>query len=184
MRSFLIGLLLIPVSAGAGEILDLYVGHEAGVYSVALDARLDAPRAHVYHLVTDYEHLADINPSIQESRVLRVTGPDEHRVHSILRVCILIFCKEMTQVQDVQQRGEGLIEALTVPALSDFRRGVFRWQLLEEDTVTRMRFIAELEPDFWVPPVIGPWLIKRKLIEEVRTTTAAIESRATSGAGQ
>jgi len=178
VRGFLIGLLLIPVCTGAGEILGLHVGHEAGAYSVALDARINAPVEHVHRLVTDYEHLPDINPSILESRVLRVTGPGEHRVHSSLRVCILIFCKEMTQVQDVKQHGGGLIEAVTVPALSDFRRGVYRWQLQNENAATRMRFTVELEPDFWVPPVIGPWLIKRKLLKEVRVTTAAIESRA------
>ncbi|MGB5606793.1 MAG: SRPBCC family protein [Gammaproteobacteria bacterium] len=184
MRSFLIGLLLIPVCTGAGEILELHVEHAAGVYGVSLDARIDAPVAHVQRLVTDYAHLSAINPSILESRVLRVIAPDTHRVHSLLRVCILIFCKEMIQVQDVRQHGGGLIEALTVPALSDFRSGVYRWQLLPEDTATRMRFSAQLEPDFWVPPVIGPWLIKRKLHEEVRVTTAAIESGAHSEIGK
>ena len=78
----------------------------------------------------------------------------------------------------MKQHGGGLIEALTVPALSDFRRGIYRWRLQSENGATRMQFTALLEPDFWVPPVIGPWLIKRKLLDEVRVTTAAIESRA------
>ena len=75
----------------------------------------------------------------------------------------------MTQVQDVKQHAGGMIEAVTVPALSDFRRGIYRWQLRGENAATRMRFTAVLEPDFWVPPLIGPWMIKRKLLEEFGT---------------
>ena len=38
-----------------------------------------------------------------------------------------------------------------------------------------MAFRAEIEPAFWVPPVIGPYLIARELRAQARTTAEAIE---------
>jgi hypothetical protein len=33
----------------------------------------------------------------------------------------------------------------------------------------------ELVPAFWVPPVIGAWVIRRKMVEEARYTSAGLE---------
>ena len=32
-----------------------------------------------------------------------------------------------------------------------------------------------MEPDFWVPPLIGPWVIKRTMREQAITTSEGIE---------
>ena len=34
---------------------------------------------------------------------------------------------------------------------------------MEEDGGTRVRYQLKFEPDFWVPPAIGPYMIKRRL---------------------
>ena len=31
------------------------------------------------------------------------------------------------------------------------------------DAITRLRFEGTMEPDFWVPPLVGSWAVKRKL---------------------
>ena len=36
----------------------------------------------------------------------------------------------------------------------------------------------ELVPAFWVPPVIGPWVIRRKIDEEARRTGTGLERTA------
>jgi hypothetical protein len=36
-------------------------------------------------------------------------------------------------------------------------------------------------PAFWIPPVIGPWLIKKKMMEEGRVTIERIEELASHG---
>jgi hypothetical protein len=35
-----------------------------------------------------------------------------------------------------------------------------------------------VEPDFWIPPLIGPWLIKRKLLSETLETVDNLEQLA------
>ncbi len=181
MRSSLVGLLfsslVFPPGAAAGEILSLDVTLEAGQYAVTVETLINAPLNVVYHSITDYNNLAAINPSIEESRVLLVMSPDRHRVRSVIRVCILIFCKRIVQVQDVTRLDGQTIEGVTLPGDSDFKYGLARWQLTSAGNTTRLHFTQEFIPDFWVPPIIGPWLIQRKLVQEMTETAMYIEFR-------
>lgn len=182
MRSPLIGLLLfstlvLPIWTVAGEILSSDVTLEAGQYVVTVEAAINAPIDVVYHSITDYNNLAAINPSIEESLVLRVMSPDRHRVRSVTKVCILVFCKRIVQIQDVTRIDGRTIKAVTLPEDSDFKYGLAWWQLIPAGKTTRLRFTQEFVPDFWVPPIIGPWLIKRKLVQEVTETAMYIEIR-------
>jgi hypothetical protein len=94
-----------------------------------------------------------------------------------------MFCKRVVQVQDVTRPGEYVIEAVIVPSVSDFRSGFARWQLRPQGESTLLSFSHRFEPDFWVPPVIGPWIIKRTLISEVAETAMYIET-GVDGQGQ
>ena len=52
---------------------------------------------------------------------------------------------------------------------------VARWQFWTEPTATRMRFSSEIEPSFWVPPLIGPWLIRHALYAEALRSVINLE---------
>ena len=114
-------LLLAPAVADAAEVLGSSVTQSGNFYRASVSIRIDAPLAVVYAAITDYAHLAAINPSIVESRVLASPGPDRDRVYSAVEVCILIFCKRVVHVQDVERQDNGSILAITRPAESDFR---------------------------------------------------------------
>ena len=173
----LIAVLLLPSAALAGEILASSVNHEGTVYSLSVTARIDAPLDTVYRSITDFDNLAAINPAIEESQLLATPALDMRRVRSVIRVCILMFCKRVEQVQDVTLMEGYAIKAVIVPQGGDFRSGVAHWQLTASGAATEMLFTNTFEPDFWVPPVIGPWLIKRKLTREVAETAMYIEVR-------
>jgi hypothetical protein len=168
----------MPLAAMAGKILDSSATLDDGVYTLALTARIDAPPAIVQRLITDYDRLTELNPSLTESRVVLEHSPVKHRVHTVIQACILFFCRSVTQVQDITRDANGHIEALILPALSDFRQGFARWELAAAGNGTTMHFSATLEPSFWVPPLIGPWLFERQLIREVRESTTIMEARA------
>ena len=170
-------LLLIPAVSLAGEILASSVIHDGGRYALSVTARIDAPIDIVYRSITDFDNLAAINPAIVESQLLALPDTGTRRVRSVIKVCILVFCKHVVQVQDVTMRAGYDIEAVILPALSDFRSGVARWQLTASGASTELLFSNRFEPDFWVPPVIGPWLIKRKLMREVAETAMYIEMK-------
>jgi len=178
VRYVLAGLLLLPPPATAGGVLESSVVRDRDFFRVSIYVRIDAPLAIVYGAITDYAHLAAINPNIEESRVLPSASPGRYRVYSAMKVCILVFCKRVVQVQDVEQQDNTSILAITLPDDSDFRSGVARWRFTGQGASTWMRFDQEFEPDFWVPPVIGTWLIERKLVEEVNATGRYIETLA------
>jgi len=175
-------LLLSPGSATAGEILAASVTHAAGRYDIAIRARIDAPSDVVYRAITDYANLAVINPDIEASELLETSAANISRVRTVIRVCILLFCKQVEQLQSVTYPDADTIEAEIIPEGSDFRSGFARWRLSSPTAATtELQFTETFEPDFWVPPVIGPWLIERKLVREVTETAAYIE--ALQGAG-
>ena len=170
-----ISLLLFPCVLLAGEILDSSVTHDGTVYRLSISARVDAPLAVVYRSITDFSNLAAINPSIEESQVIASQGADRQRVRSVIRVCILVFCKRVEQVQDVTLVDQRTVVATMVPGAGDFRAGSARWELTAADTGTGLHFTEVFEPDFWVPPLIGPWLIEKQLVREVAETVMYIE---------
>ena len=52
---------------------------------------------------------------------------------------------------------------MTDPEESNFSYSRERWQLIPEGEGTLMIYDFEMEPGFWVPPIIGPYVIKRAL---------------------
>jgi hypothetical protein len=175
VRYLLAVLLLLPSASPAGSILSSSVNHEGDLYSLSVTARIDAPLDTVYRSITDFDNLAAINPAIEESHMLSMPSAGTWRVRSVIRVCILMFCKRVQQVQDVTLLEGYAITAVTLPQEGNFRSGVAHWRLKTSGTSTEMLFTHTFEPDFWVPPLIGPWLIKRKLVQEVAETARYIE---------
>lgn len=173
-RYLLIGMLGMS-AVWAGEVLDVGVTRTDQRYAVDIDARFNAPMERLRVLLTDYPNLSRINDSIVRSTVLERVSAQQHKLRIEAHVCAGIFCKDLVQVQDVSVLPDGSILATTLAPESDFRYGIARWQFWNEVNGTRMRFHSEIEPAFWVPPIIGPWLIQRALQAETLKSVANLE---------
>jgi hypothetical protein len=162
-----------PVTAG--EILRERVELKSGHYRIAFDVLLHAPAARVRTLLTDYPGLVRVNPVIK--RVIVLTRPDAPRLRMrvLTRACFWFFCRTLAHVQEVREAPDGAFIAEVLPHLSDFRYGKMIWRLLPAEGNTRLQFRGDIVPAFWVPPVLGPRFIKRKLREEVLETARAVE---------
>ncbi len=167
--------LAVAGPVAAGEVLVAQAGHDHGLYTVEVDMRLDAPRAEVWRLLTDYPHYGRLNEAIQLSEVLEQRGAGDYRVRVVTDACVYFFCKRLVQVQDVVEVNGSYLSANVLPELSHFRYGVARAYVWEEGQQTRVRVLAEVVPDFWVPPLIGPWLIAHKLRTEALETVRSVE---------
>ena len=55
------------------------------------------------------------------------------------------------------------VVAIVDPARSDLEFGRTTWELSEEGEGTLVRYEMEMKPEFWIPPVIGPLVIKAAL---------------------
>ena len=62
------------------------------------------------------------------------------------------------------------------PAMSDFDSGKTYISLEKSgNDQTGIHFKTVLQPSFWIPPFIGPWLLKPRMLEEVRITFERVE---------
>jgi hypothetical protein len=159
--------LMGPARAGI-ETLEVRRGDTG--YGVLLIATVDRPPERVYAVLTDYAHLSRLNPSIIRSRVVG-RGPGEAvQVRSVIEGCVLFFCRKLVRVERVKELAGRQLRARIVPEKSDFRRGVARWWVFPgAEGGSRLRLEAEVVPDFWVPPVIGPWATEQSLREDLTT---------------
>jgi hypothetical protein len=169
---------LAPSSLEAQEarILFVTVTHEAGVYHVNSTAHFTSPLSAVYAVLSDYNGLHRLSHIVTESVVLRDRAPDGGpRVRTVLKGCVLFFCRSVTRVEQVVAVPERSITTRVEPALSDFRDGFTEWRFRAlpnggTEVTLRMRIV----PDFWIPPVVGPPAVRRKLESEGRTTVVEI----------
>jgi hypothetical protein len=170
---------LLAAPAGAYDIDTLAVTHDDGHYTVDFSVRLAAPAEKVRALSTDYANLAQLSDLVAESRILAVSG-NTTRLKLVLRACVLFLCKSVGRVEDVVAEPNGDITTRALPEQSDFRVAAERWRILPEGTGTRFLYRAELEPAFFVPPIIGPLVMRRVLARELRESAVRFEQLAGS----
>ncbi|GMQ89123.1 MAG: hypothetical protein BMS9Abin09_0577 [Gammaproteobacteria bacterium] len=170
--------LLCSATAFGGEVYVAAVSHQSGSYLIEVDTLVQMDEPQVRSLLTDYNNLGRVNPAIEISEVLLTRGPGDYRVRTVTEACIWFYCMRVHQVQDVIESQDGTVTALVVPEQSDFRYGYARLNLWQEAEGTRILIRSEVEPDFWIPPLIGPWLIKRKLLSETLETVDNLEQLA------
>lgn len=170
--------LLWAQAAGAGEVVELTVEHEKGVYRVYADVVLYAPVDAVRAVLTDYEELERLSPSILKAETLESPEAGVVRVRTVAEACALGFCRKLTRVEDVHNQTPADLQADIVPGLSDFDSGSTHWRFLALGTQTRLIYEGSLEPGFWVPPLIGPGVVKRGLRREFDATFTNLEALA------
>ncbi|MBA2491162.1 MAG: SRPBCC family protein [Gammaproteobacteria bacterium] len=168
-------------SLHASEVKQLDVEHHDGIYKITMTFSVAAPLSPVRAMLTDYAHLSALNSAIVESEVLPPTDQNATRVRTRTKDCILFLCADITRVEDVTSDGAGGFRATIVPGLSDMKSGLARWRFQSKKQVTRIRFEARMEPDFWIPPLIGPLLIKHRLRTHLEETADNLERLAAPG---
>jgi hypothetical protein len=170
--------LLFPALAAPATILRTEATHDDDRYKLTFEVVLNAERDKVWSIMTDYNRLTRVSKVIVESRILKKEDENRHRVGVTLHACVLIFCKTMKKVVDIQAWPQNDIIVIGDPALSDFSYSVERWRVVAEGAKTRLYYSAEMVPDFFIPPLIGPWLMKSFLRKEIKATAIQVEALA------
>ncbi len=147
----------------AASIRTIEVDYDDGVYRLVSNTFIDAPREAIFEVLTDYERFGRISSTYKEYGFLE---PDEDGIPIIftrMEGCVLFFCVSMRRVERMTVAKPGFIRTDTLPEQSDFRFSTSEWTLEPEESGTSMTYRFVMEPDFWVPPLIGPWVLKRRL---------------------
>ncbi len=176
MRIWLIGLLIAMSAAHANDVT-VNVGRESGNrYTFNMRFMVNASAHRVHAIITDYNNLTQINSLIKQSRVLTHNVADVTRVELVTEGCMLFFCKKIIRVEDAQVKNDLTIETVFVPELSDFKSGYTRWTFTEQSQNTLVHYQASMVPDFWLPPFVGPYMLKKQLRTQLRYTANKINS--------
>lgn len=163
----------------AGTVRDSRVHNDDGVYRIEMDLEIEADVDAVYGIITDYANMHRISNLLTESSVMETPEHIGIRRRLVSEICILVFCFDSVMVEDVEEIGGDTIRTTLIPEQSDFISGHSHWhiQTLDEGR-SLLRFRYEIQPDFWIPPVIGALLIKRKLLREAEETIEIMEALA------
>jgi len=164
-----------PIYARAFDFTDAEITEENGVFRIKVSAFIDAPPDYVRYVLADSVHIYRLSPSIIESEVLPSSTADEKQVRTKLLCCTSVFCREVERVDIVRMLKSGDFEAEIIPALSEFKSGKARWTITPIDNASHVEYEAYLEPDFFIPPVVGTEIVKQNLLDEFTTTFIRME---------
>jgi len=178
-RCLLLCTALASVPAAA-DILDLKVKREQRRFHVQFEVQIDVPPADVLRLFHEPErwtglsrvihHAGFVDPASGGEANAGGSG-DARPVSMVVRDCILFFCTQAEKVTLFRADAAGrLVTGTSVRGAGDFRYGRERWEIEPSANGTLLRLRAEMEPDFAVPPFIGPAVLKsllRKLLREM-----------------
>ncbi|MEE8624818.1 MAG: SRPBCC family protein [Acidiferrobacterales bacterium] len=177
-RATVLLLVLVGVSHSmALEIDDVRITRQGRAYTAQLTFDVTASIDQVASVLTDYEHPNRLTPDVTKREVVgRQSGIT--RVRTEIHSCVVLFCKDLTLTQDVTIVA-GTIQADIVPEESDFRSGYVLWLITSNDSGgSHIQYESVIEPDFFIPPVIGRFFIRKRLRQQIFATAENLEREA------
>jgi len=165
MRRVCLGLLLLSLAAGGAEMRSLEVDRVSGRYTLQSEVWFAAGVEAVYAVFLDYDLSTQFSGAIVESR--NITAGEDGRPGFYVRNrgCVLFFCKSFERYGHIEHEPYTVIRASIDPETSDFYLSNESWRFRRDGKGTAVTYNLEFEPKFWVPPVIGPYVIKKKMRE-------------------
>ena len=170
--------LLCSTAAAAADVRSMDVSHVGDLYQVKVEVHLAAPPAEVYQVLTDYDHLTRISTSVVKSSVTqRLDGGA--LVYTDTRICALLICRHLRELQKLTETPPQDLASVVVPQTGDnVKAGSGSVHLEAEGDGTRLVWQMSVQPDFWIPPLIGPALVSRSLRAEAMRSAQGIEKLA------
>jgi hypothetical protein len=157
-----LGLLGAMGQAGAFDVQASDATYVNGMFRVTFVGVLDAPPAGVEAVLRDYTHYRRIDPRIRRAELVSSDADGTLRVRTLIDACAGFFCKTVERVERVEH-GPGYLVSTVIPGEGDIRKGVARTEWRATGTGTHVQYVAEFQPDFWVPALIGRGVATRAL---------------------
>jgi hypothetical protein len=157
---------------------EVNVRYEDKIYNLSAEFNVEATPARVMEVLTDFENISDLNPAIIESELQDSTKQKGLWVKTVVKDCILFFCKSIIRVEDITQTGNEKLEAFILPLLSDLRSGYAVWVLTQHPSGTMVRYDANVQPKFWIPPIVRSYVLKKKFKKRVIESVELLQQKA------
>lgn len=169
--------LSIAVSAHAQPVT-VHVDRQGDEIVVSVEAKVQVSAKHVWAVLTDYENMAGFLSALKSSSVvqrrgnsLQVAQAGEQR-HGPFRFAFnSVRAVELVPGKEVRSR---LLKG-------NFKRYESTTRLVDQGAATLIVHQAKYVPDTWVPPGIGPSVIRDKATEQFGELIAEMRKRQAAG---
>ncbi len=159
----LLSVIAFAATTRAAEMLSIIVDHDEGTYTMTSEVWFDASVEQVYEVFRYWDNSTKFSSAIVESRDVEPDAQGRPQFYVRNRACVLFFCTTFERRGYVESELNKRILAFVDPETSDFHLSNESWKFLAKDGGTLVIYDLEMRPKFWIPPAIGPYLIKRKL---------------------
>lgn len=158
-----LSLALYAGSASAAELRSVEVNYHDGRYDLDSVVWFDASAENLFAVLSDWDIAPRFSSGIAEAEDLPPDGQGRPRFYIRNRGCVMFFCMSMERRGYVELQPYQFIVANGDPDFGDFEYSKETWLFEKAEGGTIVHYSFQVDPAFWVPPGIGPYLIKRTL---------------------
>lgn len=176
-------LLLLALPTMAAEVNWLKVKRKDGSIDIRSEIVIDAPAPRVYDALLEYDKFAELSDSFTESHYIEPTPEGAPRVYTKIDGCIWFFCRTIERTARLELNPQWKITAIAEPEHSDAELSVESWVLSAVGETTVIDYSHELKTGFWVPPLLGVWMIRGTIKRSAKDTAERIEELAVASQG-
>jgi len=172
-------LLIVAVSAPAADIV-VRASRSGDVLQVEASAELEGSLENAWQVLTDYGRLAEFVPDLQVSRVIsrdHNTAVVEQKGEARL----LFFSYPIDVRLAITEKPREQVVSRAVAG--NFREMQSTYALEARQGRLLLRYSGRLEPDFYVPPLIGTYLLRTNVESMFRALVEEIERQQKTAAG-
>ena len=170
--------LFLPMAGAAAELTDVEVSYEDDRYRLTSKTYFEATKSELFRVLTDYDLFTKFSSAFAEAENREPDELGRPTFYTRMEGCVLWWCKSFVRYGHLELEPEVDIVAIVDPEPSNFKYSRERWQLKEDGDGTLLEYEFEMEPDFWVPPVVGPYFIKKALRAGGKNAVNRIEALA------
>ena len=181
LASIAIAISSLSAPAIATEVLTVEVEIDGDIYRLHGESIIHAPAEFIFDILIDYDNFHRIASGIAESRYLEPAEDGVLIGYTRIDSCVWFYCRKFEKVERIWTTAPSEIVTEIIAEQSDFNINNTRWTLKDTENGTLLIYDAEMDPDFWVPPVIGPWAFKKKLRNSAESIGWRIEYLYESG---
>ncbi|MEM7430317.1 MAG: hypothetical protein AAF351_00130 [Pseudomonadota bacterium] len=147
----------------AAEILDVKVTQDGDQYHLMSQVVFDVDREALFATFVDFDLHHRFSSFMVESSNLAADEQGRPGYYMLNRGCVLFFCRSFQRYGFVETEDVASIKATAHPEQSDFHISVESWDLAAQGDSTLVTYRWTVDPKFWIPPLIGPYAMRKKL---------------------
>lgn len=168
--------LLISTGAQAAELRSVVVDRKDGVFSLVSEVWFDADTESLYEVFLNYDLAHQFSSFVVESRNLELDEQSRRQFFIRNEGCVWFVCRSFERIGHVEHVPYEYIRSTADPELSDFHSSFESWEFTPDGEGTFVIYKFQFKPKFWLPPLIGPYVLQRKLESESGRALNRIEA--------